>query len=157
MSIVKNLTKVKPSEIKQLVRIFINRNRELQNEGKIPNTICFLGAAGISKTSCISQVAKELNAGYAKVSLANIDEAGELLGHPLKEYELQKGDEKKWVSEKEYDITVKHGWEPTYNNRTGYAPPAWLSKLQKHETSILLLDDFNRCLQHFQNSIMEIN
>lgn len=43
----KNLTKVKPSEIKQLVKIFIKRNAELQEQGQCPNTLSFIGEAGI--------------------------------------------------------------------------------------------------------------
>ncbi len=147
-----------PRGIKKKLHEFIAANRVLENSGKLKNAINFEGHSGISKTSSVIQFCVENKIGYEKVNMANIDDLGEITGFPIKEYEFRhtKISETRWGNEKEYDLLIKADYIPTGEIRTGYAEPKWVSKLKKHDTSVLILDDVFRSHQRFVNALMEL-
>lgn len=159
-----DLEKLTPLQAKKLLSFFVQTNKRLESEGMPMNAISFLGHAGIGKTSIITQFAEENNLDIEIIRLSNIDDAGELIGFPVKEFELiKKGKNTKgdpvnmrlWVKENEYEKYIGEGFNATGVVRTGYAPPAWLSKLTT-PTSLLVIDDYSRGSQRFMNALMSI-
>ena len=65
------------SEAKRTLNFAIDRNFKLQEEGITPVAVCLEAEAGIGKTSLVEQVAKERNMTYVKISLHEMEEAGD--------------------------------------------------------------------------------
>jgi len=100
------------------------------------------------------QVAEELKLDCVKLSLSQYDELGELVGYPVKEFEIQKDGEIKWIPESLFDMYLKDGYKPTGEKRMDHALPDWIQG--KKENGILFLDDFSRCNPLFMQAIMEL-
>lgn len=65
------------SQVKNLINYAIDNNLKLAEEGKTPIAVGIEAAAGIGKTSILEQIAKERNMGFAKISLHEMEEAGD--------------------------------------------------------------------------------
>ena len=76
-------------EVKKLLNYAIENNLKLEERGVTPIAVSLEAQAGIGKTSIVQQVAEERNMGFAKISLHELDETGDLVGFPIKEYECQ--------------------------------------------------------------------
>ena len=68
----------------------INNNRFLQGQGKLPVAIEVLGESGIGKTSTVKQIAEEHELDFVKLNLAQIEELGDLVGFPVREFQMYK-------------------------------------------------------------------
>jgi hypothetical protein len=68
----------------------INNNRFLQGQGKLPVAIEVLGESGIGKTSTVKQIAEEHDLDFVKLNLAQIEELGDLVGFPVREFQMYK-------------------------------------------------------------------
>jgi hypothetical protein len=68
----------------------ITNNRFLQGQGKLPVAIEVLGESGIGKTSTVKQIAEEHNLDFVKLNLAQIEELGDLVGFPVREFQMYK-------------------------------------------------------------------
>ena len=68
----------------------INNNRFLQEQGKLPVAIEVLGESGIGKTSTVKQIAEEHDLDFVKLNLAQIEELGDLVGFPVREFQMYK-------------------------------------------------------------------
>ena len=127
-------------------------------------------SAGIGKTSIIETIAQERNMGYTMISLSQLEEAGDLIGFPLKEYECQVGrkvvvDGKEtiqvspktvWLNEKQIDSPSKGVmYRQTGKTRMSYAKPAWVPEYNENG-NIVCLDDFSRASQQLLQATMEI-
>ena len=66
----------------------INNNRFLQGQGKLPVAIEVLGESGIGKTSTVKQIAEEHDLDFVKLNLAQIEELGDLVGFPVREFQM---------------------------------------------------------------------
>ena len=89
------------------------------------------------------QLAKEIGINhFVKLNLAQIEELGDLVGFPIRQFEMENGEKKMWVDEHNIEDYRKAGFTATGSNRTSYCPPEWISG--KGEGGILLLDDWNR-------------
>jgi MoxR-like ATPase len=77
-------------EVKDFVNYIIDNNSYLQENGKVPVAVEIIGEAGIGKTSSIMQIAKERDLHLVKLNLAQIEELGDLVGFPLRQFELCK-------------------------------------------------------------------
>lgn len=75
-------------ELKGFLNHIINNNRHLQSQGKVPVTVNVEGGAGIGKTSAIHQVAKEHNLSFVRINLAQIEELGDLVGFPVRQFQM---------------------------------------------------------------------
>ena len=134
-------------EIKDYLKFTITNNRFLQKLGKLPIACCITGDAGLGKTSIIMQTAAELGMDCVKRNLAEIQETAELIGFPLRQFQLCKVIEEGkteciWVDEHALTEYTKNGYQFTGSKRTGYCPPEWVTNMK--EGTILLADDFNR-------------
>lgn len=141
-------------ELKEFLNHIVTNNRFLQENKKIPVSTEVVGESGIGKTSAIIQLADELGLNFVKLNLAQIEEIGDLVGFPIRQFEVEKKDEKIWIDENAFDEYTKLGYNSTGNNRMSYCPPEWIAN--KSNGGILLLDDWNRADVRFIQAVMEL-
>ena len=151
-----NLVALNADELKKFLNHIIENNRFLQEQNKTPVSIEVIGESGIGKTSTIIQLAKENNLDFVKLNLAQIEEIGDLVGFPIRQFEIQRDEEgeKIWVDENILDEKIKQGYYSTGLNRMSYCAPEWISG--KESGGILLLDDWNRADVRFIQAVMEL-
>ena len=149
-----NLVSVNVTELKTFLSHIIENNRFLQSQGKIPVSTEVIGESGIGKTSAIIQLAKEQNLSFVKLNLAQIEEIGDLVGFPIRQFEVKDDKETVWVDEHAFDEYLKLGYSSTGQNRMSYCPPEWIAN--KTNGGILLLDDWNRADIRFIQAVMEL-
>lgn len=158
-----NTVSIDIPELKGFLTHIISNNQKLQSEGKNSVSVEVVGESGIGKTSAIIQLADELKLNFVKLNLAQIEELGDLVGFPVKEYKMakkiSKDDEKpqysvKWAEENLLKDYKAKDFVPTGHTRMSYSPPEWIS--DKTEGGILLLDDWNRADVRFIQAVMEL-
>ena len=150
----KDLVSINPNELKDFLNHIINNNRHLQENGKGPVAVEVIGESGIGKTSSIVQLADELNLNFVKLNLAQIEEIGDLVGFPIRQFEVTDGATIKYVDESALEDVRTEGYKTTGKNRMSYCPPEWIAN--KANGGILLLDDWNRADSRFIQAIMEL-
>jgi hypothetical protein len=141
-------------EAKEFLKHIIDNNRYLQKTNKPPVAVEVVGDSGIGKTSTIVQLAKELDLNFVKLNLAQIEELGDLVGFPIRQFEVTKEESKVWIDEQAVDEYTRLGYKFTGLNRMSYCPPEWISG--KSAGGILLLDDWNRADIRFIQAVMEL-
>lgn len=143
-------------ETKSFLKHIINNNRYLQSNNKPPVAVEVVGESGIGKTSSILQLVDELDLNFVKLNLAQIEELGDLVGFPIRQFEVCKDDNTKclWIDEHAVDEYTRLGYKFTGLNRMSYCPPEWISG--KTSGGILLLDDWNRADIRFIQAVMEL-
>ena len=147
-----------------IFRYLIGNNKKLEDSGKGPIAIGATGPAGLGKTTIVEDLAKEMGMTYVKLSLAQIDEAGDLVGFPIKEFKIQElhtdgSFVEKWVSEpvlKTYFQRSCDDYKMTDESRMGYAVPSWLPMEENPNGTILLIDDLTRGNQIVLQAVMEL-
>lgn len=75
-------------ETKVILRHIIANNRFIQGKGKIPVASEIKGESGIGKTSVTLQVSDEFKLNHVKLNLAQIEELGDLVGFPIRQFEV---------------------------------------------------------------------
>ena len=156
---------------KELLNYTIANNFALQENGEVPIAFGLEATPGIGKTSLVEQVANERGMTYVKLNLGQLEEAGDLIGFPLKEFEVQvakitKGEDgqpkwvilpgTQWLSEKQIDMVDKSTkYKITGRTRMNYAKPAWVPEYNDNGT-IFLLDDFSRANSQLLQATMEL-
>ncbi len=78
------------TELKGFVNHIIENNRYLQKDNKAPVSIEVVGESGIGKTSTIVEIAAENNLKFVKLNLAQIEELGDLVGFPVRQFQMYK-------------------------------------------------------------------
>lgn len=171
-------------EVKDFVNHIITNNRFLQEQGKLPVATEVVGESGIGKTSTIVELAKENNLNFVKLNLAQIEELGDLVGFPVRQFQMYKEKTIKkvddlnytaaqkaaasaqvanvnltkkvgqWVDELAVEEYLKQGWKMTGKNRMSYCAPEWIA--DRKDGGILLLDDWNRADVRFIQAVMEL-
>lgn len=143
------------NETKTFLKHIIDNNRYLQKQNKPAVSVEVVGESGIGKTSTIIQLAEELDLHFVKLNLAQIEELGDLVGFPIRQFELcLKENECLWIDEHAIEEYTKMGYKFTGKNRMSYCPPEWISG--KNSGGILLLDDWNRADIRFIQAVMEL-
>lgn len=150
----KQQVELSSDEMKNFVKHMITNNRYLQERGKIPVTIGIEGEAGIGKTSSILQIAEEEQLDCVKLNLSQIEEIGDLVGYPHKEFEVRKEETSEWIPENMLQTYIETGYVITGEKRMTHAAPEWIQG--KGEGGILILDDYTRADQRFVQATMEI-
>ena len=141
-------------ELKGFLTHIISNNRYLVEHNKPPVAIEVQGESGIGKTSAIVQMAKEMDLNFVKLNLAQIEELGDLVGFPIRQFEMVKDGESRWIDENMVEEYTKMGYSPTDKNQMSYCPPEWIAN--KTKGGILLLDDWNRADIRFIQAVMEL-
>ena len=158
-------------EVTNLVNYTIDNNIKLEEKGLTPIAISLEASAGIGKTSILQQIAKERNMGFTKISLHEMEEAGDLIGFPVVEYECQVAKRVKdadgnikaqvlpgtvWLSSKQIDSYDKNSMlRQTGKSRMSYAKPAWVPEYNENG-NMVVLDDYVRANPQLLQACMEL-
>jgi hypothetical protein len=144
------------TEAKNIIKYIIENNKQVQTSGQTPIAIGLESPPGIGKTTLVTDLAKELDMELVVLNLAQLDELGDLVGLPLKEYEFcNSAGECIWVPEKTVSYYQNNtDWVFNNNTRTNYSKPFWYKDTDKG--ILLCLDDFNRSITKFAQATMEL-
>jgi len=146
--------KLNVDEMKNFIKHMVNNNQYLQQTGKVPVAINIEGEAGLGKTSAIMQLGSELEMQVVKLNLAQMEELGDLVGFPVKEFQVKNNEGKSlWITEQEIDTANKKGYK-VVDKRMSHAVPEWIQG--RGEGGFLVLDDYTRADHRFMQACMEI-
>jgi len=149
-----NTVQLNVDELKGFIRHMVKNNQHIQSEGKIPVAINIEGDAGLGKTSAILQLGKELGMDVVKLNLSQIEELGDLVGFPVKEFLVKNQEGKqRWITEAQVPAAMKAGYTVA-DKRMSHAAPEWIQG--KGEGGFLILDDYTRADHRFMQATMEI-
>ena len=145
-------------ELQDFVGHIIKNNRHLQGQGKKPVAIEVVGESGIGKTTSIMDMTAAHGLDFVKLNLAQIEELGDLVGFPIKQFQMWKevdGQKRgKWVDEVAVNDHSTLGFKTTGKSRMSYSAPEWIA--DKKQGGVLLLDDWNRADTRFIQACMEL-
>lgn len=149
-------------ELHKFLDHMIDTNKELQEKGKFPVTVEVEGESGIGKTSSIKQLAEERGLDFIKVNLAQLDELGDIIGYPTRQFEMAKNNgtaekpewKKVWADETILADYKAKGYAPTGKDKMAYSLPEWVPT--HNNGALILFDDYNRAQQRFLQAVMEI-
>lgn len=173
------------TEVKQFLNHIISNNRIIQENGKNPVAVEVVGDSGIGKTSTIIEVAKELGLDFVKLNLAQIEELGDLVGFPVRQFQVAKkvnndqalaftNNMSRAISQVEALATTSSGQQyqvawvdelavseylKTDYVLTGKKRMSYAAPewiADKKKGGILLLDDWNRADVRFIQAVMEL-
>lgn len=149
-----NTVQLNVDELKGFIRHMVKNNQHIQAEGKVPVAINIEGDAGLGKTSAILQLGKELGMDVVKLNLSQIEELGDLVGFPVKEFLVKNQEGKqRWITEAQVPAATKAGYTVA-DKRMSHAAPEWIQG--KGEGGFLILDDYTRADHRFMQATMEI-
>ena len=141
-------------ELKSFIKHMVSNNQIIQKDGKVPVAINIEGDAGLGKTSAIMQLGKELNMQVVKLNLSQLEELGDLVGFPVKEFEIQNAEgQTRWINESQISAASAKGYK-VVGKRMSHAAPEWIQG--KGEGGFLILDDYTRADHRFMQATMEI-
>jgi hypothetical protein len=173
-------------DLKGFVNHVIKNNRFLQEQGKPPVAIEVVGESGIGKTSTVVELAKENNLHFVKLNLAQIEELGDLVGFPVRQFQMYKETTVKKVDDLNYTAAQRAAasndlaaMNATVTKKVGQwvdelAVDSYLKNGYKmtgknrmsyaapewiadvKDGGILLLDDWNRADVRFIQAVMEL-
>ena len=172
-------------ELDGFVNHIITNNRFLQENGKNPVAVEVVGESGIGKTTSIMDMAVKHDLDFVKLNLAQIEELGDLVGFPVRQFQMYK---EKQVPTKGQDLnynsraaatedlvklsamtTKKVGQWVDEMAVSDYLKSGWKMAgknrmsycapewiADKKAGGILLLDDWNRADVRFIQAVMEL-
>lgn len=173
-------------ELKGFVNHIITNNRFLQEKGKLPVAIEVQGESGIGKTSTIIDLAKEHNLDFVKINLAQIEELGDLVGFPVRQFQMYKETHVKQTADINFTAAQRMAASSDVANIEGTVVKkigSWVDELavaeylkngykmtgknrmsycppewiaDKKSGGILLIDDWNRADTRFLQACMEL-
>tara|TARA_R110000772_G_scaffold25336_4_gene66212 strand:+ start:548 stop:1720 length:1173 start_codon:yes stop_codon:yes gene_type:complete len=147
-------TQLNVEELKDFIKHMVKNNQHIQNEGKVPVAINIEGDAGLGKTSAIMQLGDELEMQVVKLNLSQLEELGDLVGFPVKEFQIQNAEGKTtWINESQINAASTKGYK-VVSKRMSHAAPEWIEG--KGEGGFLILDDYTRADSRFMQATMEI-
>ena len=85
-----NEVKLDSGEMKNFLKHIIENNRHIQAQGKKPVASEVIGPSGLGKTSVAIQMAEEYDLDLVKLNLAQIEELGDLVGFPVRQFQMCK-------------------------------------------------------------------
>jgi hypothetical protein len=149
-----NQLQLNVDELKGFIKHMVNNNQHIQEDGKVPVAVNIEGEAGLGKTSAIMQLGSELDMQVVKLNLAQLEELGDLVGFPVKEFQVKNNEGKSlWVTEQEIDTANKKGFK-VVDKRMSHAAPEWIQG--RGEGGFLVLDDYTRADHRFMQACMEL-
>jgi nucleoside-triphosphatase THEP1 len=149
-----NTVQLNAEELKSFISHMVKNNQHIQAQGKVPVAVNIEGDAGLGKTSSILQLGKELGMDVVKLNLSQIEELGDLVGFPVKEFLVKNQEGKqRWISEAQVSGALKAGYTVA-DKRMSHAAPEWIQG--KGEGGFLILDDYTRADHRFMQATMEI-
>jgi len=85
-----NQVSLDAQEMKSFLNHIIENNRYIQKDGKRPVATEIIGESGLGKTSVALQIAEEQELNLVKLNLAQIEELGDLVGFPIRQFQMCK-------------------------------------------------------------------
>ena len=151
-------SKMNLAEATDLLEFIIKQNYNLAAENKKTTAIEFIGESGIGKTSALLDIAKKLDMYCVKLNLAQIEELGDLIGYPIKEYYMCSPEGVcEWIASDVLEHYISAGYKLHENqSRMSYALPSWVPREENPNGTLLLLDDFNRADPRMIQATMEL-
>lgn len=146
------------TSLEQVLNYILDNNEKLQEQGLNKITVELIGDAGLGKTSLVEQIATKRGMKFVKINLAQLEETGDLVGIPSKQYCMFSPEgEEKWVTEKTINQFISLGYKlcPDCEPRMSYAIPEWVPT-DPEEKVILCLDDYSRANSLFMQATMEL-
>lgn len=172
-------------DLKGFVNHIVSNNRFLQEQGKLPVSIEVLGESGIGKTSTVKEIAEDLGLDFVKLNLAQIEELGDLVGFPVRQFQMYR---EKVITEKSNTLNYSAAQKAAASAQAANAAKTkkvgqWVDELAVEEYlkqgwkmtgknrmsycapewisdrkngGILLLDDWNRADIRFIQAVMEL-
>lgn len=158
-------TSAKSSEVRGWVKRHIVENIQRQEAGLPCATLNIWGIPGTSKTSIVKSLQDEQiefneklqNVKVIDIPLAQVEEMGDILGFPTEEIKmLSSNGEELWIRSMNSIVEqyVAKGYLPTGEQRTTYAPPEWVPKIEC--PGVILFDDGNRASQRIMKGLMQL-
>ena len=149
-----NQIKLNVDELKGFIKHMVGNNQAIQADGKVPVAVNIEGDAGLGKTSAILQLGKEMGMDVVKLNLSQLEELCDLVGFPLKEFQVKNSESKTLlVTEQEIETANNKGYR-VVDKRMSHAAPDWIQG--KGEGGFLILDDYTRADQRFMQATMEL-
>jgi hypothetical protein len=149
-----NQLQLNVDELKGFIKHMVSNNQHIQEDGKVPVAVNIEGEAGLGKTSAIMQLGSELDMQVVKLNLAQLEELGDLVGFPVKEFQVKNNEGKSlWITEQEIDTANKKGYK-VVDKRMSHAAPEWIQG--RGEGGFLVLDDYTRADHRFMQACMEL-
>jgi hypothetical protein len=146
--------KLNIDELKSFMGHMISNNQYIQANGKVPVAVNVEGDAGLGKTSSIKQLAKEHNMDVIMLNLAEFEELGDLVGFPVKEFQIKNAEGKTtWINESQIATATAKGYK-VVDKRMSHAAPEWIQG--KGEGGFLILDDYTRADARFMQATMSL-
>jgi hypothetical protein len=146
--------KLNIEELKSFMGHMISNNQHIQAQGKVPVAVNVEGEAGLGKTSSIKQLAKEQGMDVIMLNLAEFEELGDLVGFPVKEFQIQNAEGKTtWINESQIAAATTKGFK-VIGKRMSHASPEWIQG--KGEGGFLILDDYTRADHRFMQATMSL-
>ena len=146
--------KLNIEELKSFMGHMISNNQHIQAQGKVPVAVNVEGDAGLGKTSSIKQLAKEQGMDVIMLNLAEFEELGDLVGFPVKEFQIQNAEGKTtWINESQISAASAKGFK-VVGKRMSHAAPEWIQG--KGEGGFLILDDYTRADYRFMQATMSL-
>jgi len=87
-----NQVKLDSQEMGDFLTHIISNNRFIQNKGMKPVATEVIGDSGLGKTTVVLDIAAKNNLDVVKINLAQIEELGDLVGFPVRQFKLCKTD-----------------------------------------------------------------
>ena len=146
--------KLNIEELKSFMGHMISNNQHIQAQGKVPVAVNVEGDAGLGKTSSIKQLAKEQGMDVIMLNLAEFEELGDLVGFPVKEFQIQNAEGKTtWINESQIAAATAKGFK-VIDKRMSHAAPEWIQG--KGEGGFLILDDYTHADHRFMQATMSL-
>jgi hypothetical protein len=86
-----NQVELSAKEIKDYLEYIVANNQHIQSQGKTPIAVEIIGESGLGKTSISLQLADTMGLNHVKLNLAQIEELGDLIGFPMRQFQMRKG------------------------------------------------------------------
>jgi hypothetical protein len=142
----------------------VTRMEERSKEGKTAEAkkaaVCIWGKHGIGKTALPEQIAKKRNIGFVKISPAQFEEMGDLMGMPSTGIHVMKDSQSRLIDKDSVDSYLNMGWirDISKPSQAIMAPPEWVpnTDLGAPEEGFFVIDDFNRAGRRIINGIMDL-
>lgn len=172
----KKILAVNSEQLKNLLEYFVKQNRKLQELGIKPKSLNIIGERGLGKTTVIEEFAAENGLEFVKICPASFEETGDLTGYPYKEFymcrdvvekteieingvkvpKVSKKTDCAWIDHDFIQMYSDMGYKHNGRVRKADAMPNFIERIQGKENGILLIDDFTRAPQNFQQLLMDV-
>jgi hypothetical protein len=86
-----NQVELNAHDIKDYLNYVVQNNQHIQKQGKTPIAVEIIGESGLGKTSISLQIAKSMDMHHIKLNLAQIEELGDLIGFPMRQFQMSLG------------------------------------------------------------------